>query len=413
MRVCLFEHHAETLDPIALTRPMFDLRCGLLTLGEKLRRAFHATAWSAWVRPMLVDLVRQEHPGVPVNDPNFNASLWVNARWLAPDTCCRPPGGPCAGVLDGEVAWVLVSAAGRDLDAILESAGEVPSHPAGGAMVRYPWDLVDRNAAEISRDVAAVSTLPASQPANLIVVGPPDRVFIHHTARLDPLVVLDTTHGPIVLQEGVVVAAFSRIEGPCVVGPRTQIMGAKIRGGVTIGPQCRIGGEVETSIVHGYSNKYHEGFLGHSYLGEWVNLGAGTHTSDLRNDYGEVEVTIDGRRVATGRSKVGCFLGDHTKTGLGSLINTGTNIGPFCNVLPAGRFAPKHMPAFTTWWNGHLRLGFPMPQLLITAQKVMERRGETLTPSHVALYEKLWEATDPLRCRVLAESEQKMVRRSA
>ncbi len=413
MRVCLFEHHAETLEPIALTRPVFDLRCGLGTLGDKQRRAFRATAWSAWVRPVLADLVRRTHPGVPVNDTTNDASLWINARWLPSEMGCQPIQRPCVGTVDGELAWALVPPAQHDLDSVLDLAAGLPSIPAGGSMIRYPWDLVDRNGAEIIRDVAAASALPTSSPASLIVVGPPGRVFIDPSARLDPLVVLDVEQGPIVIQEGAVVSAFSRIEGPCVVGPHTHVMGAKIRGGVTLGPHCRIGGEVETSIVHGYSNKYHEGFLGHSYLGEWVNLGAGTHTSDLRNDYGDVEVTIDGRRVCTGRNNVGCVLGDHTKTGLGTLINTGSNIGLFCNVLPAGRFAPKHMPAFTTWWNGHLRVGFPMPQMLLTADKVMQRRGQTLTPDHVHLYEKLWETTDPLRCRVLAESEQKLVRRSA
>jgi UDP-N-acetylglucosamine diphosphorylase/glucosamine-1-phosphate N-acetyltransferase len=412
MRVCLFEHHVETLDPLVLTRAAFDLRCGLATLGEQQRRAFRASAWSAWVRPMLVDLVRQSHPDVPVNDVSSNAVLWINARWLPGETGSLPPQAPCAGVIDGEIAWTLLPLARYDLDAVLDVAAGLPTHPASGVLIRYPWDLVDRNAEEIIRNVAGAS-LPTSQPSTLIVVGPPDRVFIDPSARLDPLVVLDVTHGPIVIQEGAVIGAFSRIEGPCVVGPYTQVMGAKIRGGVTLGPECRIGGEVETSIVHGYSNKYHEGFLGHSYLGEWVNLGAGTHTSDLRNDYGEVEVTIDGQRIGTGRNKVGCFLGDHTKTGLGSLINTGTNIGAFCNVLPAGRFAPKHMPAFTTWWNGHLRANIPMSQLLLTAKKAMERRRQSLTPVHIALYEQLWDATDPLRCRVLLESEQKRMRRSA
>src|SRR5207244_9081729 len=100
---------------------------------------------------------------------------------------------------------------------------------------------------------------------------------------------------------------FSRLEGPCVIGAGTHVLGAKIRSGTTLGPQCRIGGEVEASIVHGYSNKAHDGFLGHSYVGEWVNLGAGTCNSDLRNDYGEVTVTVRGQPVRTGLAKVGCF----------------------------------------------------------------------------------------------------------
>ena len=106
--------------------------------------------------------------------------------------------------------------------------------------------------------------------------------------------------------------------------------------------------------IHGYTNKYYGDFSGHSYLGEWVNLGAGTHSSDLRSDYGPVEQRSSwkGERIAAGRTKVGCFVGDHSKTGLGTLLNTGTNIGAFCNLLPAGRLAGKHLPSFTNWSHG-------------------------------------------------------------
>src|SRR5262249_37192887 len=158
------------------------------------------------------------------------------------------------------------------------------------------------------------------------VVGPGDQLRIDPTAHLDPMVLIDTRSGPVVIDGAAVVSAFSRLEGPCYVGPRTQVLGAKVRGGTTLGPDGRGGGGVEASILQGHSNKYHEGFLGHSYVGEWVNLGAGTHTSDLRNDYGEVSVVVNGQRVATGRTKVGSFLGDHTKTGLGTLLNTGSNV---------------------------------------------------------------------------------------
>src|SRR5207248_75825 len=174
-------------------------------------------------------------------------------------------------------------------------------------------------------------------PATLLLLSP--------TARRDPMVVADTSRGPVVINREAVVTAFSRLEGPCYVGPQTHVLGAKVRAGTTLGPNCRVGGEVEASILHGHSNKYHDGFLGHSYVGEWVNLGAGTHNSDLRNDYGEVTVMVNGRLVPTGLTKVGCFLGDHSKTGLGTLLNTGSNVGIFCNVLPWG-LAPKYVPSF-------------------------------------------------------------------
>jgi hypothetical protein len=170
---------------------------------------------------------------------------------------------------------------------------------------------------------------------------------------------------------------------------------------------------VEASIVQGYSNKYHEGFLGHSYLGEWVNLGAGTHNSDLRNDYGPVSVTIAGRRVETGRTKVGCYLGDHTKTGLGTLLNTGTSAGVFCNLLPTGGLLPKYVPSFCSVWNGTLIENSPMASLLETARTAMGRRDVLLTDAHAELYEELRSATAVERQRALREAEQRRLRRSA
>src|SRR5262249_54710101 len=153
--------------------------------------------------------------------------------------------------------------------------------------------------------------------------------------------------------EGAVVHSFSRLEGPCYVGKETWIVGAKLRGG-SIGPKCRIGGEFEASIVQGHSNKYHDGFLGHSYLGEWVNPAAGTQTSDLRNDYGEIRVRVAGQRIATGRTKIGSFIGDHTKTGLSALLNTGSVIGAFCAILPAGYLLPPVVPSFCQVQHGQI-----------------------------------------------------------
>src|SRR5207244_3873290 len=147
--------------------------------------------------------------------------------------------------------------------------------------------------------------------------------------------------------------------------------------------------------------------------GEWVNLGAGTHNSDLRNDYGEVTVTVNGRSVPTRLNKVGCFIGDHTKTGLGTLLNTGTNVGAFCNLLPSGRLLPKYVPSFCNWWNGSLQNNGNLEQLLQTATKVMGRRGFVFSDVHAALYRALFDQTASERHRALYESEHRQLRRSA
>jgi len=424
VRICLFEDRWELLEPLSATRPVFDLVCGISALGEKQRRWLGADDWGVCIRPALAPRYRRQHPEIPVNEYGWLLSspmMLVNGRWLPPENTLALPDAPCIGMAGDQVALALLTdeqlASFRfsDLSGVLKDwQHALPCIEVGGRLMDYPWDLVEHNAAALCADVASAAWDPSAHaPAAAAIVGPAQQFWMAPTARLEPFVVADTSHGPVMIDDHATVTAFTRLEGPCYIGPHAQILGAKIRGGTTIGPHCRIGGEVEASIVHGYSNKYHEGFLGHSYVGEWVNLGAGTHNSDLRNDYGPVSVPMPGRVVKTGRSKVGCFIGDHVKTGLGTLINTGSHWGAFSNVLPAGRLAPKYIPAFTTWWNGHLTEEFPLEQLLQTAQRMMQRRGQQLSDEHIALYQTMHETTADERREVLQESALRLWRRSA
>jgi UDP-N-acetylglucosamine diphosphorylase / glucose-1-phosphate thymidylyltransferase / UDP-N-acetylgalactosamine diphosphorylase / glucosamine-1-phosphate N-acetyltransferase / galactosamine-1-phosphate N-acetyltransferase len=424
MRVCLFEDQAVLdLEPLSLTRPVFDLLCGLDSLAAKQRRAFGEGEAGALVRPYLAGLLRARQPRLPVNDLAWlraGVTVLVNGRWLPPSTPPADAPGPCVAMVGDEVAYAVVppdrlaACAPNTVDDCLEMwKGTLPLRPAGGRLVRYLWDLVQANAEQIGRDYEAHSNLPAHRlPPGLAVVGPTDLLAIDPSARFDPMVFADTTRGPVVVDRGAFVASFSRLEGPCYVGPGTQVLGAKIRGGTTLGPGCRIGGEVEASIVHANSNKYHDGFLGHSYIGEWVNLGAGTQNSDLRNDYDEVLVTANGRSVATGLTKVGCLLGDHTKTGLGTLLNTGSTVGVFCNLLPSGRLLSKYIPSFSSWWDGALAENMSLPHLFRTAGHVLGRRGQEFTEEHVALFRLLFDLTAAERRRALQTGDRRL-RRSA
>ena len=221
------------------------------------------------------------------------------------------------------------------------------------------------------------STSPPTRHCGPIVV--PARIRVPACTTLPA----PTAHGP-----SNRVNAWTTAPGPIETGPpvvsATTI--GSIRAGTTIGPQCRVGGEVECSILLGFANKYHDGFLGHSYVGEWVNLAAGTHTSDLRCDYAAVSVVVDGEEVSTGKTKVGTVFGDHAKTGLGVLLNTGTTVGPFAQVLPAGGFAPREVPAFTRAGPDGLKELTDVARVLATADTVMRRRGRSLTPALEAVY---------------------------
>jgi UDP-N-acetylglucosamine diphosphorylase / glucose-1-phosphate thymidylyltransferase / UDP-N-acetylgalactosamine diphosphorylase / glucosamine-1-phosphate N-acetyltransferase / galactosamine-1-phosphate N-acetyltransferase len=411
MRLCLVEDLAVcALEPLTLTRPVHELLLGATTLASKIARALGVGPGpqrrSCLIRSHLVDVQRERDPHTIVNDRDWLARGQVvvaNGRWVPPAGFVLPDEiGPWVGLCDGQPACAWI---GPD-DAIgLEPLGVdswfermTAKHgdlDVGGEWIERPWDLVTKNGAHLERDFVAAGKAGVSNRhlAKLALVGPVDRLWIHETARIDPYTVFDTTNGPIILGANVWVQPFTRIEGPCSIGTDSQLFRANIRGAVSIGPNCRIGGEVEAAIVHGHSNKYHEGFLGHAYIGEWVNLGAITSNSDLRNDYGEVFVPLQGDPVPTGQAKVGCFIGDHTRTGMGSLLNTGTAIGVMCNVLPAGILLPKHVPSFTAVSYGRVAPGFPLDRLFETARTVMSRRGKTFGEAEEQLYSTLYEQT--------------------
>jgi UDP-N-acetylglucosamine diphosphorylase / glucose-1-phosphate thymidylyltransferase / UDP-N-acetylgalactosamine diphosphorylase / glucosamine-1-phosphate N-acetyltransferase / galactosamine-1-phosphate N-acetyltransferase len=411
MRLCLVEDNAVAgLEPLTLTRPVFDLLLGAHTLGEKAARAFDVGPGplrrGAVIRPHLAAVRRARDPHTTVNDRDWMARgpvLVANARWVPPAVFAVPDeSAPWLGTCDGQPACALVGpeeaaalSPHRVEDWFDDLAERLGGRELGGEWIARPWDLVARNADHLVRDFQVDGKVGLSNRhlATVALVGPADRLFIHETARVDPYTVFDTTGGPITVAAGVHVQPFTRIEGPAFVGRDTQLFRANLRGGITIGPNCRIGGEVEATIIHGYTNKYHEGFLGHSYVGEWVNLGAITSNSDLRNDYGEVHVPLGGEPVATGQAKVGCFIGDHTRTGLGSMLNTGTAIGVMCNVLPAGLLLPKHVPSFTAVLHGRVAPGFPLEQMFATARTVMARRGREFTEVEQQLYYDLYEQT--------------------
>jgi hypothetical protein len=174
----------------------------------------------------------------------------------------------------------------------------------------------------------------------------------------------------------VLVLPHTVVSGPCAVGEGTELLAGAI-GRSTIGPECRLAGEVDSSVWQGYANKRHHGFVGHSVIGEWANLGALTTTSDLKNTYGEVRVWAAGREVATGFHKIGSFVGAHVKTGIGTLLPTGASIGTGSNLFGGGRFAPKHVPAFT-WWDGERSVEHRLDRFLETASLAMSRRGRVL-----------------------------------
>jgi UDP-N-acetylglucosamine diphosphorylase/glucosamine-1-phosphate N-acetyltransferase len=340
MRICVFEDSAVgRLQPLTDTRPAFDLRLGARTLLERQLHAFGAERGFALVRPELADLCRLSHPELTVNslgNRHEDKVLFINARWLPPGNSLRAPKSGEVGLCDGQVAYACLPAGEIDPVHVRNVSGQLEEwsrkasvRSCDGRMIGYAWDLLVHHAEALEQDHLYWGRKSETRmTAGVPILGPSERCLIHPSARVEPMVLIDTTRGPVLIDADAVVQAFSRIEGPCYIGPRTQVLGAKLRS-VSLGPECRIGGEVEASIVQGYSNKAHEGFLGHSYLGEWVNLGAGTQVSDLRTDYANVRIHMGGESIDSGLMKVGAFMGDHTRTSIIALVNTGSVVGQF------------------------------------------------------------------------------------
>jgi len=221
-----------------------------------------------------------------------------------------------------------------------------------------------------------------------------DKILIAADVEILPGSVIDASHGPIVLDRGARIEPPTYLIGPAYVGPESILVGGRIEGS-SIGPVCRVGGELEESIIQGYSNKYHAGFIGHSYVGEWVNFGAMTTNSDLKNNYRSVSVSVNGEMIDTGMLKVGSFIGDFTKTAIGTLFNTGINIGLSCNILGDGLVTDKEIKSFT-WYSPRHKMTYNVVKAIETIERTMIRRkintSEALADRLRQIYSSSWKS---------------------
>jgi UDP-N-acetylglucosamine diphosphorylase/glucosamine-1-phosphate N-acetyltransferase len=222
-------------------------------------------------------------------------------------------------------------------------------------------------------DVAVLGPALTLQAHDGIVIGA-HPVFVEQGATVEPQVVFDTSLGPVLVRAGATVQAFTRVVGPCYVGPHSTVMADRISG-CAIGEWCRVHGEIGASIVLGHANKSHDGFVGHSYLGRWVNLGAGTTTSNLKNTYGTVALWTPSGVRDTGLQFLGTLFGDHAKTGIGLRLTTGSVIGAGANVYDG--MPPKAVAPFA-WGGGAPYATYDPEKFVDVAARAMARRQVTL-----------------------------------
>ncbi len=378
---------ADVLSPVTTARPLAEVRAGARLIRER---------WSAALGTAVTGVIAAarlsgfEEPGsAPVlrDDDMLDPGTIIASSQFAP--ALQPV------VVNGNDTWthngVVVAAALARRTSVrdIRQSGIIPgerSAPLDGWRLDRVWDLIGHLPAMLAADallIARAAMPPRAVPADVRVLGDYP-VRIAENAVIEPFVVLDATQGAIVLEEYSVIRSFSRITGPFVLGPHSQWMAGSGHT-VSIGDNCKVSGEVSTSILCGHANKGHDGFLGHSYLGRWTNLGAGTVTSNLKNTYGPVSFAGE----ETGLQFLGSLIGDHAKTGILTRLTTGSSIGAGANVI-SDDVVPRMVPAFAF---GNRNERYDRTRFFETAVRVMARRKVTMTASMRACLNAVYDAT--------------------
>lgn len=413
MNIVVFEDsQTDRLYPASATKAVWDIFCGSKKISERiesevLRFTGSRDRFFYYTRPVLADYYKSEKTEMRVNDPapleKGSETFFINA---ALKNIVSPSGLEKGEVIvnDENVPLAALLEINQEIlpdnisDGIINNSLKTTKTEGGFSKYNYLWDIVNDNPRLIEND--SVLYKKEIRTGYLCTIGNPEKLLIAEHVGIEPYTFFNTTKGPVIIEPGCTIHAFSRIEGPAFIGSDSVIQGAAIRSGTSIGRNCRIGGEIEQSIFQSRSNKYHEGFIGHSFIGEWVNMGALTTNSDLKNNYSPVSVYIPGEgNVNTGQMKVGCFLGDYTKTSIGTLINTGTVTGPGAMLVHAGKMTPAHIPPFSWYINNSISNKDWLNEFILSSSKMLSRRDKTMSTQLETMLKNIYEQTGEMRRR--------------
>lgn len=381
---------ARAWHPFSLTRPVGELLFGTETLRARTERLLGTRCRGHLAGEHLVGFAETGAPSCKTIEelPSGGPRLFINSRFV-PDrgSLTIAATGPVLLVAESEIVGAWIPGGKAPLPALLtgDRPPGWPEHVIAGRLLEAAWELMAENPDRIRLDGSGLKETPIAADAHRIGSG---RIVAAADAVIEPGVVIDTTGGPVILASGSRVQGPARLEGPLYLGPDSVILGGVV-GGSSIGPGCRIRGEVQACVILGFSNKAHDGYLGRSVVGRWVNLGAMTSNSDLKNNYSPVRLLIGGQQVETGLLKAGCFLGDHVRTGIGTKLNTGTVVGTGSNLFGAG-MPPRDVPPFS-WCPGGELAEYDLDRFLVTAEAVMARRGVRLADGMRNVYRRAFE----------------------
>ena len=373
---------ARGFEPFALTRPVSELRAGVELVRRRWEVALGAEAMGFVGAAHLADFDELDAPPFVTADvaagtiiANARCAPTLGGADLSADvwTC----GGRVAAVRAGKQVALSVL---RDGAAPFEAFAAPGARATGvdGWWLDDVWDLVRHLPAMLASDIPhrieLLDTVSAAEAGGAVIGAYPARV--ERGASIEPYVVFDATAGPILVRRGSTVAPFTRLVGPCYIGEDCTVAGGRI-GTTSVGEHCRVHGELSTTVFLGHANKSHDGFVGHSYLGRWTNLGASTVTSNLKNTYGPVSLWSPRGMRDTGLQFLGTFFGDHAKTAIGTRLTTGGVVGAGANVFVPS-MTPKVIAPFS--WGGNPDAPvYEIDRFLGVAERVMNRRHVVLS----------------------------------
>jgi len=388
MNYILFDgEHRDALLPFTYTRPVADIRIGILTIREKWELSLGATTTT-----VTEDYLSDKYPMVEMEQ-----NVMINASYLPSKVLVTQIKNlkENQAIYDGDTMVAFFSLEDQEIDV---NSLEVLQSEEPPLKVETTWDIFSKNGAAIQADFNLITAerTSASIPEKTVAFNP-EAIFIEEGAKL-PLCVLNATDGPIYIGKNSEIMEGSMVRGPFALCEGSTLkMGTKIYGPTTVGPHSKVGGEVNNSVFFGYANKAHDGFLGNSVIGEWCNLGADTNNSNLKNNYAEVRLwSYETENFAkTGLQFCGLMMGDHSKCGINTMFNTGTVVGVSANIFGSG-FPRNFSPSFS-WGGSKGFTTYLTSKALEVAEVVMKRRGMEFTAQESAILEHVFKRSATYR----------------
>lgn len=392
MNIILFDTEIRNnLLPFTHTRPVADIRCGILTMRERWEQLLNESSSTLTVN--YLQTIYPQHTG---NDNLYiNGAVFANPQLVAAVLQLNP----AEKLVKGNLVIALRTASPMHTIEDIAYHNTAISYDADILALQNVWDIFSLNGEAILGDYKLLTNnrKSASVPGHVTVTGN-ENLFIEEGAKINAGCIINACTGPVYIGKKAEILEGTIIRGPLALCEGAVIkMGAKIYSDTTIGPGCKVGGEVSNVVFFANSNKGHDGYLGNAVIGEWCNLGADTNCSNLKNNYDEVKIWDEhnNKSVKTGLTFCGLLMGDHSKCGINTMFNTGTVVGVSANIFGAG-FPEKFVPSFC-WGGNEGMVTYSFERAIDTARRMMARRNKELSAAEYEAYKHIFEHTQPQR----------------